>query len=257
MTKIKPEDYNNLREAGRINATVLATLRDAMRPGMKTRELDALASKTQQDMGAEAPFLHYSPPNSNIPPYPATINVSVNEELVHGIPGNRKLKRGDVVTLDCGTRYNGVIADSAITVTVGEVSEELRCLIQATEEALDVAIKLAKPGRKLGDLAFAIQSVLSKYRVNIPPQYGGHGVGYVLHGPPHVPNWGKPGDGPILEEGMALAIEPMGMYGKPATKVLRDHWTVVTLDKSICAHSEHTVLITGEGAEIVTTLPEQ
>lgn len=253
MSIVKPEDYDKLRQAGRINARILATMREAVRPGIKTRDLDDIARSIMREEGAEPPFLNYTFPGGKHP-YPGVINVSVNEELVHGIPGKRVLKRGDVVTLDCGTRYQGVIVDSAITVTVGDVPDRIRELIRATEEALDVAIKIVKPGRRVGDLAFAIQSVLQKYRVNIPPQYGGHGVGYSLHDDPHIPNMGYPNDGMELKTGMVLAIEPMAMLGKSATRLLSDHWTVISSDKSICAHTEHTVLVTPGGAEVMTLL---
>ena len=254
MSVIKSTDYDRLREAGRINAIILIALRDAVHPGMKTKELDHLAYEVMLDEGGKPPFLNYTFPGGKHP-YPGTINVSVNEELVHGIPGKRTLRKGDVVTLDCGTSFEGLIVDSAITVTLGTVSPRLQELIHATEEALDVAIQIAKPGRRVGDIAFAIQAVLQKYRVNIPPRFGGHGVGYSLHDDPHVPNIGRPNDGDVLKVGMALAIEPMAMLGNPDTKLLRDHWTVVTKDRSVCAHTEHTVLITPDGAEIMTALP--
>lgn len=252
---IRPEDLDNLRKAGEINGRVLAALRDAVRPGMKTKELDDIAAGIHAEEGAGSPFLGYPPDGKH--PYPAVINVSVNEELVHGIPGKRVLRNGDVVTLDCGTSYNGMIADSAITVIVGDAPQKYYDLIKATEHALSMAIQVARPGRTLGDLGFAIAGVLRQYKVNIPPPFGGHGVGYELHGKPHVANYGLPGKGDVLQAGMALAIEPMGMYGKPDTKLLKDHWTVVTLDKSVCAHSEHTVLITDDGAEILTPVPEK
>jgi methionyl aminopeptidase len=251
---IRTSDYDNLRYAGQINGQILAALRDALRPGIRTIELDEIAQQMQRDAGAEAPFLGY--PAGGEHPYPATINVSVNEELVHGIPGQRVIREDDVVTLDCGTQYNGLIADSAITVAVGEVSSQVRQLIEGTETALDIATKIAGPGRYVGDVAFAIQSVLYKYAVTIPPQFGGHGVGYSLHESPHMPNWGTPGKGPMLRVGMALAIEPMGMLGRQETRLLDDHWTVVSNDGSICSHFEHTVLITENGAEILTPVPQ-
>lgn len=251
---IKPQDYDHLRQAGKINGQILAALRDAIRPGMQTKELDDIAQSMLKAAGADAPFLNYVIEAGY--PYPAAINVSVNEELVHGIPGKRVLKAGDVVTLDCGTRYQGMIADSAITVGVGTISEKYQTLIHATYEALMVGIQMAKPGRRLGDVSFAIETILRKYSVNIPPYYGGHGVGYSLHGAPHVANEGKPNQGELLQVGMALAIEPMGMYGRNTTRVLADHWTVVTTDKSVCAHSEHTILITEQGAEILTLVPD-
>lgn len=255
LSKIRPEDYDRLRESGRINGKVLAAMRDAVRPGIKTIELDAIAKEIHQQEGAEPPFLHYTFPGGKVP-YPATINVSVNEELVHGIPGKRKLNRGDVVTLDCGTSFEGLITDSALTVIVGDEGQERHHdLIRATEEALDIAIKLVKPGRRIGDIAFAIQAVLQKYRVSIPPQFGGHGVGYSLHDDPHVPNMGLPNKGAVLEVGMAMAIEPMAMLGRPETRLLKDAWTVISADRSVCAHTEHSILILEDGAEILTGLP--
>jgi methionyl aminopeptidase len=255
LSLIKSEDYDKLRYAGKINGQILAALRDAVHPGMQTRELDVIARDMMKAAGATPPFLNYCFPGGKHP-YPAVINVSVNEELVHGIPGKRVLRKGDVVTLDCGTAYQGVIVDSALTVAVGDVSDRLMQLIHATEEALDIAIQIAKPGRRVGDVAFAIQAVLQKYKVNIPPRFGGHGVGYALHDEPHVPNVGMPNEGDELRVGMALAIEPMAMLGKPDTRLMRDHWTVVTTDRSVCAHSEHTVLITPTGAEIITPIPQ-
>ncbi|NJL95045.1 MAG: type I methionyl aminopeptidase [Anaerolineae bacterium] len=256
MSILKPEQYDDLRRSGQINAQILAALRDAVRPGIKTRELDTLACEMQREMGAESSFLGYTFDLNKQPAYPATINVSVNEELVHGIPGKRVLKRGDVVTLDCGTRYKGIITDAALTVVVGESgSPRVQQLIQATEEALEVAIALLKPGRRVGDIAFAIQAVLQKYRLGIPPNFGGHGVGLRPHDDPHIPNIGKPGEGDAFQVGQVVAIEPMAMLGRPETRLLRDHWTVVTTDRSICAHTEHTMLIHADGAEVVTRFP--
>jgi len=250
---IQSSDYANLKQAGAINGQILAALRDALRPGMQTSELDEMALSLLRRAGAEPPFLGF--PAGSEHPYPAVINVSVNEELVHGIPGNRVIQKGDVVTLDCGTNYGGMIADSAITVVVGDAPPAIHQLIHATEEALATAIRVARPGRRLGDVSFAIGYVLRKYQVNSPQRFGGHGVGYVLHGEPHVPNWGVPNRGMVLRPGMALAIEPMGMYGSAAVRLLEDHWTVVAVDGSICAHTEHTVLITEGGAEILTPVP--
>lgn len=254
MSLIRPQDYENLRQAGRINGKILAALREAVRPGLQTRELDMIAREIMKAEGGEPPFLNYTFPGGTVP-YPAVINVSVNEELVHGIPGKRVLRKGDVVTLDCGTRFQGVIVDSAITVVVGDAPDRVYELIRATEEALEVAIRIARPGRRVGDLAFAIQAVLEKYRVNIPARFGGHGVGYALHDDPHIPNTGSPNEGMELRAGMALAIEPMAMLGKPETRLMRDQWTVISVDRSICAHTEHTVLITESGAEVMTLVP--
>lgn len=251
---IKPEDYDYLRQAGKINGRVLATLKEALQPNITTLELDHIARDILKEEGAEAPFLGYTSTGEH--PYPATINVSVNEQLVHGIPNGRKIRSGDVVTLDCGTNYKGLIADSAITLGVGEIPEKYAQLIEATEKALAMAIDLAKPGCYIGDLSFGIESVLRQYKINIPLHFGGHGVGYALHAPPHVANWGKPHHGQQLEVGMALAIEPMGMYGSSVTALLDDHWTVVAVDGSICAHTEHSILITETGAEVLTALPE-
>ncbi|MFP4322047.1 MAG: type I methionyl aminopeptidase [Anaerolineales bacterium] len=250
---IAPEDYKNLRQSGRITAYVLQTLHRAIYPGMVTAELDDIARATLAACGAEAAFLGYPPDGAH--PYPAAINVSVNEQIVHGIPGARRLALGDIVTLDCGSRYNGIITDAAITVPVGFTSPRMQRLIRATEHALEVAVQISRPGRRIGDIAFSIQSVLRQYGVRIPPNFGGHGVGYRLHAPPHIPNTGLPNWGPELEIGMALAIEPMGTFGGPHTRLLDDQWTVVSQDGDWCAHSEHTVLILEDGAEVVTCLP--
>jgi methionyl aminopeptidase len=251
---IKAQDWDHLRMAGRINGRILVAMRTAIKPGMHTAELNDIACQLLAESGAEAPFVGYPPGGEH--PYPAAINVSVNEELVHGIPGKRVLQEGDIVTLDCGTQYKGLIADSAITVPVGIIQPRLAQLIQATEEALAAAITVAEPGRRIGDIAYTIQRVLrNKYRINIPPQFGGHGVGYKLHAAPHVPNYGMPNRGERLVPGMALAIEPMGMLGSPLTRLKADHWTVVTADGSPCAHTEHTILITENGAEVITLLP--
>lgn len=252
-TLVKPEDYDKLRRAGEINALVLTTMREAIRPGMTSQELDDIACQIQEEHGADAPFLGY--PEGGKHPYPARINVSINDELVHGIPSpDRVIQQGDIVTLDCGTSYQGLIADSAITVAVGKVPKKYHKLIKATEQALAAGIDAAQVGNKVGDIAASIQHVLRRHKVSIPPQYGGHSVGYTLHGSPHIPNWGAAGRGETLREGMALAIEPMGMYGNANTKLLRDHWTVVTIDGSICAHTEHTVLLTEDGTEVLTKL---
>lgn len=252
---VKAEDWEKLRQAGRINARILASLRAAVQPGVRPIELDQMARDILKEEGAESPFLGYSTPSSRNRPYPAVINLSVNEELVHAIPNKRVLNKGDVVTIDCGTRYQGLIVDSAITVGVGKLSDKHQALITATEEALAAAIALARPGRRVGDISAAIEMTLKKHKVNIPPPFGGHAVGYSLHGAPHVSNLGKPGTGRPLQVGMALAIEPMGMFGKSTTRLLSDGWTVIATDKSVCAHSEHTVLITEGGAEILTLLP--
>lgn len=250
---IQPQDVQLLREAGRINGQILAALRDSVHPGMKTKQLDEIAQTMLAQAGATAPFQGYVVGKS--PPYPSVINVSVNEELVHGIPGEREIHEGDIVTVDCGTQYQGLIADSALTIPVGEVVPRHAQLIQATEEALAAAIAIAKPGRHVGDLGFVIGRVLRSYRINIPQGFGGHGVGYTLHAAPHVANYGLPNRGAKLVEGMALAIEPMGMLGRPDVVLKSDGWTVVTKDGSACAHTEHTILITDTGAEILTPIP--
>jgi methionyl aminopeptidase len=180
----------------------------------------------------------------------------VNEELVHGIPGKRVLKEGDIVSVDCGTVYEGFVADSAITVPIGEVSELTRKLLTVTEESLYVGIKLMAPGNRIGDVSSAIQNFVEDKGFFVTREYTGHGVGRDMHEGPQVPNYGVPGRGILLRPGMTIALEPMVLVGTPATRVLKDQWTVISADSSLTAHYEHTVAITEDGPVILTLLED-
>ncbi len=199
----------DMRAAGRINALALQKVCEAIRPGVRTRELDHIAAEVLRAHGAEPAFLGY--PNSAYPdyPYPATINVSVNDELVHGIPGSRRLREGDIVSVDCGTVWKGVVGDSAVTVPVGHVSAEARRLIEVTREALRLAIAACRPENRLGDVSATIQDWAESQGCQVVREYTGHGVGYDMHEDPQIPNWGTHGRGPLLRPGMTLALEPM------------------------------------------------
>jgi methionyl aminopeptidase len=201
--------------------------------------------------GDTAPFKGYTPWGAEYP-FPAAVCISVNDEIVHGIPNERVLHEGDIVGLDCGLTHNGLITDSAITVPVGEVSQEVAVLIEKTKEALKLGIKAARGGNRIGDISAAIESVAIKMKYGNIRELGGHGVGHEVHEEPYVPNWGKKGTGPILKPGMVLALEPMFTLGSGEVVMMPDGYTVVTEDGSWSAHFEHTILITEGDAEILT-----
>lgn len=239
------EEISFMREAGRILAQVLVVLRERVRPGMTTAELDALAAKEMKKHKAESSFLGYHG-------YPAHICVSVNDEIVHGIPGKRVLKDGDVVSIDAGVIYKGFQSDSAITVGLGKISSEAERLIEVTEESIMAGIAAAKGGSRVGDISYAVQQVAQAAGFSIVREYVGHGIGRAMHEDPQVPNFGMPGRGVLLRPGMALAIEPMLNAGDWRTRVAPDNWTVLTLDGSLSAHFEHTIAITENGPEILS-----
>lgn len=237
-----------MREAGRVVAQVIQSLREAVVPGVSTNRLDVLASREIKRMGAKPAFKGYRG-------FPATICVSVNNEIVHGIPGDRTIKDGDIVSMDVGAIVGGVYGDSATTVAVGDIPEELQVLLETTEEALHVGIRAALAGARVGDIGAAIQGyVESKGDFGLVREYVGHGIGRNLHEEPSVPNFGHPGLGPLLQPGMAIAIEPMVNLGGWRTRMLEDGWTVVTADGSPSAHFEHTIAITDGVPEILTAL---
>ena len=236
-----------MREAGYVVAQTKAALVRSIAPGMKTRELDAIASRQISKMGARPSFKGYRG-------FPATICVSVNDQIVHGIPGNRVIREGDIVSMDVGAIVEGFQGDSAVTVGVGTISLEAQRLIDATREALEIGIQQALPGYRVGDISWAIQQYSETLGYGVVREYVGHGIGRALHEEPSVPNFGDPGRGPLLEPGMAIAIEPMLNFGSKETKVLEDDWTVVTADGGLSAHFEHTVAITERGPEVLTTL---
>lgn len=243
---IKSErEISEMRRAGRIVAMVLEKMKRELKPGMKTRELDEIAARELARLGGRPSFLGYRG-------YPANICASVNDELVHGIPGERIVREGDLVSLDFGAIYHNFQGDAAITVGVGKVSPETAELIDATEKALETGIAAARPGARLGDVSAAIQDYAESRGFAVVREYTGHGIGRQMHEEPQIPNFGEPHTGPELKKGMALALEPMLTAGDWHTKVAGDGWTVSTADGSLCAHFEHTLAITDGGAEVLT-----
>ena len=237
-----------MREAGRLNTLALATVREMIRPGITTAELDAAAEEVIRKHGAVPVFKGYPGPY----PYPATLCISINEELVHGIPGKRKLKVGDIVSVDCGSQLDGFIGDSAFTVGVGEISPVAQRLLQVTEQSLYEGIKMMRAGNHTGDVSAAIQIYVESQGFYVTREYTGHGVGRNMHEGPQVPNYGAPGRGVLLRPGITIALEPMVLVGTALTRVLSDQWTVVSEDGSLTAHSEHSVAVT-EGEPLILT----
>lgn len=252
MSRLKSkEDIQALRVGGKRLARVLDAVEAAVRPGVTTKELDTLAEKLIRDGGDEPAFLNYQPDGADFP-FPATVCISVNEEVVHGLPGTRVLKEGDIVGLDLGLSHKGLIVDMARTVPVGKVSSEVAELLRVTKDALKAGISQVVPGNRIGDISSAIEAFAVKAGYGIVRELGGHGVGHKVHELPFVPNYGKAGTGPVLEEGMVLALEPMFNIGGDDIELMKDGYTYRTFDKSLSAHFEHTVVITAKGAEVVT-----
>jgi methionyl aminopeptidase len=244
-----PAELQIMREAGRINATVHATVRELLKPGVSTYELNAAAEEVLKKHGCISPFKGYGHP-----PFPTSITVSINQELVHGIPSkNRKLRPGDIVSVDCGTVLEGWVADSAFTAGVGAISSKAQELLDVTEGALKAGIEKMRIGNRTGDISAAIQSYVESRGFHVTREYTGHGVGKQMHEGPQVPNYGKPGSGLPLKAGMTIAIEPMVLVGTPETRVLPDQWTVVSADGSLTAHFEHSVAVT-EGEPLLLTV---
>jgi methionyl aminopeptidase len=241
-------EIEKMRASSRLVAETLERLVQAIRPGIKTLELDRIAEDYVTAQGAEAAFKGYRG-------FPASVCVSINEEVVHGIPSShRRLKEGDIVSLDFGALLDGYYGDAALTVPVGEVSEEVSRLLRVTQESLYLGIEQARPGARLGDISHAIQNHAEEAGYSVVRAFVGHGIGSSLHEAPQVPNFGPPGQGPDLLPGMVLAIEPMVNIGTHDVRVLDDQWTVVTADRSLSAHFEHTIAITKNGTEILTLL---
>ncbi len=253
---IKTQDEIALmREAGRVNAQALEAVRRAVRPGVTTGELDAIAEDWIRSHNAVPIFLGYPNPSYDNLPYPATINASINDELVHGIPNRRRvLREGDVLSIDCGCSLKGFVGDAAFTMGIGQISPEAARLIRATEEALSRAILTCRAGNRMGDVSATIQEFASSQGYEVVREYTGHGVGRHMHEDPQIPNWGKRRTGVLLRAGMTFAIEPMLIAGAYPVYVKRDGWTVATKDHSLCAHFEHTIAVT-DGEPEVLTLP--
>jgi methionyl aminopeptidase len=245
-----PKEIEVMREAGRINAESLAAAIDLIKPGVTTGELNRAFEAVQKKYDVYSPFKNYPGPY----PYPASICASVNDELVHGIPRDRKLVNGDIVSIDCGTVYQGFVGDMARTIPVGKVSRETKRLLKVTKEALEIATSKMVPGNTTGDIGYAVQTFVEENGFFITRTYTGHGVGRKMHEGPQVPNYGKPGRGMRLREGMTIALEPMVLVGTPQTIVKEDMWTVASADGSLTAHYENTVAVTSNGPVILTAL---
>lgn len=240
------DEIDRMREAGRVVVSVFDAVREKLRPGMRTRDLDAIVERVIRGAGCEPSFLGYRG-------FPGSACVSLNEEIVHGIPGPRKVEEGDLVKVDVGAIYDGYHADSAWTFYVGDAPPaEVAKLMQATEESLWAGISQARAGNRIGDISHAVQQVAEGAGFSVVREYVGHGVGRSLHEDLQVPNYGPPGRGPKLEPGLTLALEPMVNAGDWRTEVLSDDWTVVTADRSLSAHYEHTIVITDEEPEVLT-----
>ena len=247
-------DLNMMIEAGQIVAHAKANMAEAAAPGIETRELDAIAENTIRKLGAVPSFKGYNPGMSMAYAFPATICASLNDEIVHGIPSRRKLKEGDILSVDVGAYYGGVHGDSALTMGIGEISEECQQLMDATLESLNRGIARVRAGARIGDISNAIQRHAEGLGYYLVKQYVGHGIGYDMHEEPQVPNFGKAGNGALIRKGMGLAIEPMLNIGTSETKVLEDGWTVSTADGSLSAHFEDTVIVTDKGPVVTTRL---
>jgi methionyl aminopeptidase len=244
-----PAEIALMREAGRVNALALAAVRELLQSGVTTADLNAAAEETLRKHNAYSPFLNYGHP-----PFPGSICTSVNQELVHGIPGKRKLKEGDIISIDCGAVVDGFVGDAAFTAGIGQISPTAVNLIEVTRQALDVGIAMMRAGNRTGDISAAIQQYVEAQGLQVVREYTGHGVGRKMHEGPQVPNYGAPGTGVLLRPGITIALEPMVLVGTFRTRVLSNQWTVVSADGSLTAHFEHSVAVT-EGDPLVLTVP--
>lgn len=249
ITIKSPKELEAVRRAGSVVGATLALLQDTVEPGMTTRDLDLIAEKNIRKLGGKPTFKGYRG-------FPASICASVNNEIVHGIPGDRILNAGDILKMDVGATVDGFIGDAAITVGVGEISLEAKALINLTKQCLEKGIQATVAGGRIGDIGAAIEELALSHGYSVVREYVGHGVGRFLHEDPPVPNFGPPNRGPLLQEGMVLAIEPMVNIGEWKTKLLEDQWTVVTADGSLSAHFEHTIGITNGKPTVFTSLQE-
>ncbi|MDF3015503.1 MAG: type methionyl aminopeptidase [Thermomicrobiales bacterium] len=245
MTIKNEDEIRRMDEAGQVVAIIHARIEHAIAPGVTTADLDTIARDTLAESGAVSSFLGYHG-------FPAHICASVNDEIVHGIPGNRRLRDGDIVSIDVGAVLAGYHGDSAWTYGVGAISDEAAALLRNTEEALDLAVEAARSGNRLGAIGHAVESYARQLGRGVVRNYGGHGIGRQMHEDPHVPNVGRPERGVVLRSGLTLAIEPMLTLGSEDTTTLRDGWTVATADGSLAAHFEHTVAVGPNGGRVLT-----
>ena len=245
ITIKSPQELDLMRQAGEIVGETLNLLKRSVEPGMTTRDLDRIAFKEITRRGATPTFKGYRG-------FPATICASVNEEIVHGIPSKRVIKEGDIIKVDVGATYKGLIGDAAVTIPVGQIAAPLLELMQDTRQGLEAGIRAAVPGARIGDIGAAIQAYGESRGYGVVREFVGHGVGRFLHEDPQVPNYGEPGRGPLLRAGMCIAIEPMFNLGDWRTKIMDDQWTVVTADGKLSSHFEHSIAITEQGPEILT-----
>ena len=245
----RADEIERMRAAGKILGECLSYLAGAVAPGVTTLDLDRLADGYIRDHGCIPGFLGYNG-------FPNSLCVSVNDEVVHGIPGKRVIRDGDLVSLDCGLILDGWWADSGLSVACGRATPEVQRLIDVTREALDRGIAAARPGNHIGDIGHAVQTYVEDQGLSVVRQYVGHGIGRNMHEPPQVPNYGRPGTGNEIKPGYVLAIEPMVNLGGPEVRVLDDEWTVVTVDGALSCYFEHTVAVTPDGPEVLTLRPE-
>lgn len=245
ITIKSPQELALMRKAGEIVGETLNLLKASVEPGMTTRDLDRIAFKEITRRGATPTFKGYRG-------FPATICASVNEEIVHGIPSKRVIKEGDIIKVDVGATYKGLIGDAAVTIPVGQIAAPLLELMQDTRQGLEAGIRAAVPGARIGDIGAAVQAYGEARGYGVVREFVGHGVGRFLHEDPQVPNYGEPGRGPLLRAGMCIAIEPMYNLGDWHTKIMDDQWTVVTADGKLSSHFEHSIAITEQGPEILT-----
>lgn len=251
-----PEEREDVIEAGRRLGDVLSRLAKEVAPGKTTGELDELAERWIRDAGDAPSFKGYMPEGADFP-YPAALCISVNDEVVHGIPGDRALKEGDIVTLDLGLTHKGFITDSALTVAVGKTDAQSYALMNATQEALERAIAAAQPGNRIGDISAATGAAFKSTPFSVVKVLGGHGVGRHVHEDPYIANDGHPGTGPEIVPGMVLALEPIANLGKASVMLASDGYTFRTRDGSRSAHFEHTILINDDGPQVITRRPDE
>lgn len=244
------EEIRSIRRSNQIVAKILSELKKMIKPGIQTRELDEYAERRTAEMGARPAFKGYRG-------FPASLCVSINEEIVHGIPSSRCLQQGDIVSLDFGVLFEGYYGDAALTYGVGEISQKARRLIETAEQAFYKAMEAMKPENRISDISFAVQTYVEAQGFSIIRAFVGHGIGLSLHEEPQVPNFGLPGRGPKIKPGMVLAIEPMIAMGDWNVEILDDNWTAVTRDRSLAAHFEHTVAITSKGPVILSSLEQE